>query len=79
MAGAAISGDVQYTRIKTALGQTVSRELVLPVNAELTGYEVLKVKSSSERVCWTLQGKKGTVQLFLPEDIETILDGAEYP
>ena len=78
MAGAVISGDVQYTRIKTALGQTVSRELVLPVNAELTGYEVLKVKSTGDRVCWTLQGDKGTVQLFLPEDIETILNGAEY-
>ena len=78
MAGAVISGDVQYTRIKTALGQTVSRELVLPVNAELTGYEVLKVKSTGDRVCYTLQGSKGIIQLFLPENIETILDGAEY-
>ena len=78
MAGAVISGDVQYTRIKTALGQTVSRELVLPINAELTGYEMLKVKSTGDRVCYTLQGSKGIIQLFLPENIETILDGAEY-
>ena len=78
LAGAAINGDIQYIRIKTALGETVSKELILPINPELTGYEILKVKNSGERLNWTLQGEKGIVQLNVPENIETILEGAEY-
>ncbi len=78
MAGAAIQGDIQYTRTKTALGETVSKELILPINPEITGYEVLKIRNSGDIQSWTLQGEKGTIQLVLPENIETILESAEY-
>lgn len=78
LAGTAIRGDIQYTRTKTALGQTVSKELVLPINPEITGYEILKIRNSGDIQSWTLQGEKGTIQLFIPENIETILEGAEY-
>lgn len=78
MAGAAIRGDIQYTRIKTALGETVSKEMVLPINPDITGYDILKIRNNDDTQSWTLQGGKGIVQLFLPENIETILDGAEY-
>lgn len=78
MAGTAIQGDIQYTRTKTALGETVSKELILPINPEITGYEVLKIRNSGDIQSWTLQGEKGTIQLILPENIETILESAEY-
>lgn len=78
LAGAAINGDIQYTRIKTALGETISKELILPINPDLTGYESLKIKSSKQNLSWTLQGEKGIVQVILPENIEEILEKAEY-
>ncbi len=78
LAGSAITGDVRYTRMKTALGQTVSKELILPINPDITGYEILKIKNSGERSNWILQGEKGIIQLNLPENIEKILEGAEY-
>lgn len=78
LAATAITGDIEYTRIKTALGQTVSKELSLPINPELTGYEILKVKTSGEIQSWTLQGEKGIEQLIVPENIEQILEGAEF-
>ena len=78
LSGAAITGDIQYTRINTALGQTVSKELTLPLNPEITGYETLKIKNSVETLSWTLQGNKSIIQIILPENIETILDAAEF-
>ncbi len=78
LAGSAITGDIRYNRMKTALGQTVSKEMILPVNPDITGYEILKIKTSGEKTSWILQGKKGIIQLVLPEKSEKILEGAEY-
>ncbi len=78
LAGTAIRGDIQYTRVKTALGQTVSKELILPVNPDIIGYETLKIRNSGESQSWTLQGEKGTIQIIIPDNIETILESAEF-
>lgn len=73
-----LPGNIEFRKAVSALGETFSTEMVLPLDAAQTGYSRLRVVSENGLSSWTLSGEKQLWVFVLPENAGELLAQKEY-
>ena len=71
-----LEGDIVFSRTVSTLGDLIESSLILPMDAEKTGYSSVTLQNSETRKSILFSGPRGIVYLDLPLDFD--LNGEDF-
>ena len=73
-----LTGDIQFEKTVTAMGDMISSEIKIPLSEEITGYSMLDISSRDHTTSYTISGNKQVICLDIPENLQELTANDEY-
>ena len=72
------AGDIQFAKAVSAMGETFSTEMRLPLDETSTGYSWLLVRNENGVTIWQLTGKENAWLLAVPDNLSDLSAQKDY-